>query len=89
MHPAISIPLSQSAGADLRYNELMYTARNADVVEDLEFAIDVLEESSHLGLDSEFASRLRAVALRQIERRRATARPPVPAPAPTTETVMA
>jgi hypothetical protein len=67
----------------------MYTARNTEVVEDLQFAIDVLQESSNLGLDSEYASKLQAVALRQIERRRATARPPVPAPAPTTETVPA
>ena len=68
----------------------MYYARNNEVVEDLEFALNVMQESDHLGLDSEFTARIRAIALRQINRRKATApRPPVSEPAPTTEAVTA
>ena len=47
----------------------MYAVRNSVVVDDLRFALDVLQESSHLGLDSEYASRLRSVILEQVERR--------------------
>lgn len=35
-------------------------------VEDLRFALSVMEEHSHLGLDSEYASKLRSLMLRQI-----------------------
>ena len=50
----------------------MYDARNAVIAEDLRFALDVLQESTHLGLDSERSSTLRALIQNQIKRREAT-----------------
>jgi hypothetical protein len=50
----------------------MYGARNPLVIEDLQFALDVLQESPHLGLDSEYRAKLQAVILKQIERRKGT-----------------
>jgi hypothetical protein len=50
----------------------MYDARNAVIAEDLRFALDVLQESSHLGLDSEHSSRLRELIQKQIKWREAT-----------------
>ena len=47
----------------------MYDARSPNVVEDLRFALDVLQASSHLGLDSEYTAKLRLVILQQIRRR--------------------
>ena len=47
----------------------MYDARNPLVVEDLQFALEVLQESSHIGLDSEYTTKLTAVILKQMERR--------------------
>ena len=35
-------------------------------IEDLRFALTVMEEHSHLGLDAEFASKLRSLMLRRI-----------------------
>jgi len=40
---------------------------NPNLAIELRHALDVLEESSHLGLDDEYASRLRDIVLRQIE----------------------
>ena len=39
------------------------------VLDDLRFALQVLQEDSCLGLDPEYASKLQSVILRQIERR--------------------
>ncbi len=50
----------------------MYDARNAVVAEDLRFALDVLQESSHLGLDSEHSLKLQVLIHKQIRRREAT-----------------
>ena len=50
----------------------MYDARNAVIAEDLRFALDVLQESTHLGLDSERSSKLQALIQNQIKRREAT-----------------
>ena len=50
----------------------MYDARNPEVIEDLQCALDVLQESSHLGLDSEYTTKLKAVILKQMERREGT-----------------
>ena len=47
----------------------MYDARNPLVIEDLQFALDVLQESSHLGLDSEYTAKLKALILKQMEGR--------------------
>jgi hypothetical protein len=35
-------------------------------VKELRYALEVMEESSHLGLDSESASKLRSILLRRI-----------------------
>ena len=40
---------------------------NPDLATELRQALDVMEESSHLGLDDEYAGRLRHILLRQIE----------------------
>jgi hypothetical protein len=46
----------------------MWNAQNAaDLVEDYRYALEVLEENSHLGLDHEFASSLRDTLLRRID----------------------
>jgi hypothetical protein len=68
----------------------MYDARNAVIAEDLRFALDVLQESAHLGLDSEHSSTLQALIQKQIKRREATLRrvaPAVETPEPTREEV--
>lgn len=44
----------------------MISDNNPGYADDLRFAIDVMDESSHLGLDSEYASRLRSLMLQQI-----------------------
>ena len=41
---------------------------NPAFLDDLRFAIKVMDEHSHLGLDSEYASKLRTLMLRQIEK---------------------
>jgi hypothetical protein len=45
----------------------MMSDNNPAFLDDLWFAIHVMDESSHLGLDSEYASKLRTLMLRQIE----------------------
>jgi len=40
---------------------------NPETVSDLQFALDVMEENSHLGLDDEGASQLKSILLRHIE----------------------
>jgi len=44
----------------------MITPSNPDLVNELRYALEVMEEYSHLGLDSEAASRLRNILLRRI-----------------------
>jgi hypothetical protein len=39
---------------------------NCVLIDDLRFAIDVMDEYSHLGLDSEYALKLRTLMQRQI-----------------------
>jgi hypothetical protein len=46
---------------------MMYTTPNPDLVTELRYALDVMEEYSHLGLDSEAASKLRSILLRRID----------------------
>lgn len=41
-------------------------ANNLQILNDLRFVLDVMEERSHLGLDDEMAGTLRALLLRQI-----------------------
>ena len=43
------------------------SAPNPDLAKELRYALDVMEESSHLGLDDAAASRLRSILLRQIK----------------------
>ena len=45
----------------------MDTRTKSDLVDDLRYALDVMEESSHLGLDNEAAGRLREILTRRIE----------------------
>ncbi len=45
----------------------MISDSNSTYAADLRFALDVMEEHSCLGLDCEYASKLRSVMLRQIE----------------------
>jgi hypothetical protein len=42
------------------------TLPKLDPAVELRFALDVMEESSHLGLDDEYASRLRKILERRI-----------------------
>ena len=46
----------------------MFPERVPTVLDDLRFALQVLQEDSYLGLDPEYASKLQSVILRQIER---------------------
>jgi hypothetical protein len=45
----------------------MISANNPALVADLRFALDVLDERSHLGLDSEYHSRIRFLLLAEIK----------------------
>jgi hypothetical protein len=46
----------------------MMSARlNPELASELRFALDVMEEKSHLGLDDEGASRLKSILLRHIK----------------------
>ena len=46
---------------------MTYSIPNPDAVTELRFALDVMEEYSHLGLDDEAANRLRNILLRRID----------------------
>ncbi len=46
---------------------MMITALNPNLKTELRYALDVMEESSHLGLDDEYAGKLRDILLRHIE----------------------
>ncbi len=60
---------------------MMYTTPNPDLVTELRYALEVMEEYSHLGLDSEAASKLRSILLRRIDQAEAaiSCRPAAPA----------
>ena len=45
----------------------MQTTPNSDVATELRYALDVMEEYWHLGLDDEYASKLREILLKHIE----------------------
>ena len=54
---------------------------NSTYADDLRFALEVMEEYSCLGLDMEYATKLRSVMIRQIERAEADqVRSPGPEP---------
>ena len=44
----------------------MYATTNPDLANELRYALDVMEEYSHLGLDNEAASKLRGILVRRI-----------------------
>lgn len=44
----------------------MYATTNPDLVNELRYALDVMEEYSHLGLDNEAAGKLRSILVRRI-----------------------
>jgi hypothetical protein len=46
---------------------MLNSTPNPDLVKELRYALDVMEENSHLGLDDDAAGRLRAILLRRIE----------------------
>ena len=56
----------------------MYATTNPDLVNELRYALDVMEENSHLGLDNEAASKLRSILVRRINEAEASARPSAP-----------
>lgn len=43
------------------------SAPNPELVNELRYALDVMEENSHLGLDEEAAGRLRKILVRRIK----------------------
>ena len=45
----------------------MATPDTFDHANDIQYALQVLEEYEHLGLDDEYASKIRMILLRQIE----------------------
>jgi hypothetical protein len=45
----------------------MNSRPNPELVTELRYALDVMEEYSHLGLDNEAAGRLRGILLRRIK----------------------
>ena len=44
------------------------SAPKPELANELRYALDVMEENSHLGLDDEAASRLRSILRRRIEK---------------------
>jgi len=57
----------------------MFPERLPSQIDDLRFALSVLQERSGLGLDPEYLSKIQSVILQQIEQREAALyrRPPV------------
>jgi len=45
----------------------MDTVTRTDAATELRYALDVMEEYSHLGLDDEYTGKLRQILLRRIE----------------------
>ena len=50
---------------------MLDTKSKSELVSDLRYALDLMEEYSHLGLDDEAASKLREILVRQIDDTRA------------------
>ena len=46
----------------------MHTMLNPDLATELRYALEVMEENSHLGFDDEYASKLREIPLRRIDK---------------------
>lgn len=44
----------------------MYTTLNPDLANELRYALEVMEENTHLGLDDEAAGKLRTILQRRI-----------------------
>jgi len=59
---------------------MLDTKSKPDLVTDLRYALDVMEEHSHLGLDDEAASKLREILSQQIDDARADLSGCPPAP---------
>lgn len=70
---------------------MLDTRSKSDLVADLRYALDVMEEYSHLGLNDEAASELRAILIRQIDDARAdlSCCPPAPVRFPSSMKVYA
>jgi hypothetical protein len=67
------VALRRGVPAGMRETDAMLdTKSKSDLVADLRYALDVMEEYSHLGLNDEAASNLRAILIRQIDDARAT-----------------
>ena len=45
----------------------MNTLSHSDAAMELRYALDVMEEYSHLGLDDEYAGKLREILMKRIE----------------------
>jgi hypothetical protein len=54
------------------------SAPKPELAKELRYALDVMEENSHLGLDDEAANRLRDILLRRIKQAELTSRPSEP-----------
>ena len=54
------------------------SAPKPELANELRYALDVLEETSHLRLDDEAANRLRNIPLRRIKQAELTSRPTEP-----------
>ncbi len=69
----------------------MNSRPNPELVTELRYALDVMEEYSHLGLDNEAAGRLRGILLRRITDAEAalSCHPAVPVRFPASEKVSA
>lgn len=69
----------------------MYATVNPDLATELRYALDVMEEYSHLGLDDEAASKLRDILQRRIRDAEAalSCRPVAPVRFPISEEVPA
>ena len=61
------------------------SAPKPELANELRYALDVMEENSHLGLDDEAANRLRNILLRRIKQAELTARPAEPVRFPAEE----
>jgi hypothetical protein len=59
---------------------MLDTKSKSELITDLRFALDVMEEYSHLGLDDEAANKLREIIVHQIDDARAglSCCPPAP-----------
>lgn len=69
----------------------MYASLNPNLATELRYALDVMEENSHLGLDDEAASKLRSILQRRIHEAEAavSSRPVAPVRFPISDEVPA